>query len=121
MTMENNHALVTEIINIIKGNTPLYTDGNNLSTDKNDFPATPCYKAGARDIILLSNQIDSYKNDDGTIAYIELFVEINNEEVCIDVLNNKVIVGFYILVEMSYRTQDDVFGLYDEIINSDYI
>ena len=119
--MLTHEEIANKIVNVLKGNDTLYTDGNILSTDKNDFPAQYYTQAEARDIILLSNQIDTYKNDDGEVIDIELFVEINNEEVYIDLLNNKVTVGFYNSVEIPYRPQDDIIGLYDEITSGDYI
>lgn len=119
--MSTHEEIANKVVAILKGDDALYTDGNILSTDKNKFSAQDCTTANARDILLLSNDIDAPVCDDGTLDAVDVWVDIDDEEVCIDVSNNTVHVGFYNPAEVSYRTSDDVIGLYDELINGDYI
>lgn len=119
--MSIHEEIANKVVAILKGDDALYTDGNILSTDKNDFPAQSCTKASARDILLLSSDIDVHVCEDGTLECADVWVDIDDEEVCIDVSNNTVQVGFYNSAQVSYRTSDDVIGLYDELINGDYI
>ena len=119
--MSTHEEIANKVVAILKGDEALYTDGNILSTDKNVFPAQDCTTANARDILLLSNDIDAPVYEDGTLDAADVWVDIDDEEVCIDVSNNTVHVGFYNPAELSYRTSDDVIGLYDELINGDYI
>lgn len=119
--MSTHEEIANKVVSILKEDTALYTNGNILSTDKNDFPVQDCTTANARDILLLSNDIDAPVYEDGTLDAADVWVDIDDEEVCIDVSNNTVHVGFYNPAELSYRTSDDVIGLYDELINGDYI
>lgn len=119
--MSIHEEIANKVVAILKGDNALYTDGNILSTDKNDFPAQSCTKADAQDILLLSSDIDIHVCEDGTLECADVWVDIDDEEVCIDVSNNIVHVGFYNPAQVSYRTSDDVIGLYDELINGDYI
>ena len=119
--MSTHEEIANKVVAILKGDDALYTDGNILSTDKNDFPAQSCTKASARNILLLSSDIDTYVFGDGMLSAAEVWIYIDGEEVFIDVVNNTVQVGFYNPAQVSYRTSDDVIGLYDELINGDYI
>lgn len=119
--MSTHEEIANKVVAILKGDDELYTDGNILSTNKNKFPAQDCTTANARDILLLSSHIDAYVFGDGMLSDAEIWVDINGEDVFIDVVNNTVQVGFYSPAEVSYRTSDDVIGLYDELINGDYI
>lgn len=118
--MSTYEDIANKVVGILQETTLLYTDGNTLSTDTTEFVAQSYTTANARDILALANDIDISFNEDTILETADVWVEIDGQEVCIDTFNNKVHVGFYNTAQVSYYTNDDVIGIYDELINGDY-
>lgn len=118
--MSTHEAIANKVVSIIKNQSPIFTDGNALSTNPAQLSALS-RKANAHNILTLADELDVSFNEDGTLNTADVWLTIEDTEVCIDTLANKVHVGRYYPFELSYSTDDDALGLYDRLLDGDYV